>query len=113
MIEDAVSSGTGPVFQKLYIQDLPPELLLRVFEVAHIKDCRALGMTCRAFHDLSLTFVYTVGASPVLSCSLTARISQTRRLVLRVNPNYITKRFDQLDETDIRYLYESRSTMRS
>lgn len=113
MIEDAVSSGTGPIFQKMYIQDLPPELLLRVFEIAHIKDCRALGMTCRAFHDLSLTFVYTVRASPVLSCSLTARIFQTRRLVLRVNPNYITKRFDQLDETDIRYLYESRSAMRS
>ena len=70
MIEDAVSSGIGLILQKLFLQDsVPPELLLRIFDVIHINDCRALGMTCRAFHELSLAYIYTVCASPVLAYS--------------------------------------------
>ena len=67
MIQDAVSSGTGPIFQKVYIKDLPPELLLRVFDIIDIKDCRALGMACRAFHELSLTYVYMVSLPLILT----------------------------------------------
>lgn len=59
-VVEAISGLTGPVFQKVFLKDLPPELLLRVFDLAHIHDCRALGLTCQAFHELSLTYVYLV-----------------------------------------------------
>ncbi|TFY61464.1 hypothetical protein EVJ58_g4489 [Rhodofomes roseus] len=76
-----------PVFQKLFLTDLPPELLLYIFDIVHIDDARALGVTCRTLYELSFSYVY-----------------QRRRLVLHVDPNFIEKTLDDISDIDKRYL---------
>ncbi|KAH9928263.1 uncharacterized protein B0H18DRAFT_252692 [Fomitopsis serialis] len=84
------------VIQKLFLTDLPPELLLYIFELAHIDDARALGATCHALNDLSLPYIY-----------------QTRRLVLHVDPTYLEKALEEFSDMDRRYLTHLSARMRT
>lgn len=114
MVEEVISSLPGPVFQKVFLRDLPPELLLRIFDVCYIDDCRSLGLTCHAFHKLSLTYVYLVSVFLETQIRiLTGSVDQTRRFILRVDRDLIYKRSSELSETDCRYLCQIKSTMRS
>lgn len=49
-----------PIFQKLLLLDLPPELVHYVMFVATSGDARRLGSTSKYFRKISLSYIYTV-----------------------------------------------------
>ncbi|EJD42705.1 hypothetical protein AURDEDRAFT_185889 [Auricularia subglabra TFB-10046 SS5] len=48
-----------PKFQRLWLADLPPEVVIIVFEHATIEEARSLSATCRYLRDVGLTYIYT------------------------------------------------------
>ncbi|KZV85088.1 hypothetical protein EXIGLDRAFT_841714 [Exidia glandulosa HHB12029] len=61
MLQDvnrALASNPRPKFQQMTLVDLPPELLAIVFSYASVRNCAALGATCKFLHNVSFDFVY-------------------------------------------------------
>lgn len=48
-----------PKFQRLWITDLPPEVIIVIYERATVEEARSLSATCRYCRDIGLTYIYT------------------------------------------------------
>ncbi|KZW00454.1 hypothetical protein EXIGLDRAFT_745690 [Exidia glandulosa HHB12029] len=48
-----------PKFQELRLVQLPPELLITVFEYADIQDGRALSATCKDLRNIGLSYIFS------------------------------------------------------
>ncbi|CCM06320.1 uncharacterized protein FIBRA_08572 [Fibroporia radiculosa] len=76
-----LSSESQPIFQKLFLLDLPPEIIHHVMELTDVEGARLLGATCHAMYDISLSHKY-----------------KCRYLALKFNPDMESVGVDTSDE---------------
>ncbi|KAJ3489469.1 hypothetical protein NLI96_g2103 [Meripilus lineatus] len=53
-----LSEHPTPIFQKLLLQDLPPELIHQIMQLAERKEVRNLGSASKYFRGFALSYVY-------------------------------------------------------
>ncbi|EED84296.1 predicted protein [Postia placenta Mad-698-R] len=78
-VKSLLLDGSTPVFQKLYLLDLPPELILHIMELSGVHGARHLAATCRSLRTVSLSYIY-----------------QSRRLVMEFSPTLRDANGEQL-----------------
>ncbi|CCM04293.1 uncharacterized protein FIBRA_06464 [Fibroporia radiculosa] len=57
-VKELLSSKSPPIFQELFLLDLPPEIIHRIMEVGEVEVARFLGATCQALYDISQPHKY-------------------------------------------------------
>ncbi|KAK7690463.1 hypothetical protein QCA50_005561 [Cerrena zonata] len=55
---DIISKHPTPVFQRICLCNLPPELIHRIMEYLTATDARRFGYTCQVFRKISLQYIY-------------------------------------------------------
>lgn len=58
-----IEKNPEPIFQKLCLHDLPPEIIHYLFEPMEKESARILGETSRLFREFSLPFIFRVRLS--------------------------------------------------
>ncbi|KIP10504.1 hypothetical protein PHLGIDRAFT_232069 [Phlebiopsis gigantea 11061_1 CR5-6] len=70
-VSSYIASGKGPVFQRLSLVQLPPELLHYVAQFSSGARARALGATCKLFRQIVLPYIskrHYIGLNTPFSC---------------------------------------------
>ena len=49
-----------PISQKMFLHDLPPEIIHHILEAAETKTARMLGATSRLFREIALPHIFRV-----------------------------------------------------
>ena len=59
-----------PIFQKMLLRDLPPELIHHIMQLAGTHDARVLGSASRYFRGFAMSYIYRVRSLPVSLCAV-------------------------------------------
>ncbi|KAL6302509.1 hypothetical protein BKA93DRAFT_397928 [Sparassis latifolia] len=57
-LERVMEKHPKPIFQQLFLLDLPPELIHHVMACHDVQTARLLGATCRHLHEISVSHIY-------------------------------------------------------
>ncbi|OBZ72252.1 hypothetical protein A0H81_07928 [Grifola frondosa] len=54
-----IQENNEPIFQRIFLLDLPPEILHYIMDVAGLDETRRLGGCCRILREISIPYIYT------------------------------------------------------